>query len=97
MNTRLELLFEKYNLSDKNKYEINQFFFLLPDHKKQNLLNNFETLAFKLTKIEDEINEERNILIWSSLDNIRKTIEMVKKEYLEKEVKGEIDYLRTII
>jgi len=74
MNTRLELLFERYNLSDKNRYEINQFFFLLPDNKKQNLLNNFERLAFRLFQIEDEINEERNILIWNEVKYIEDLI-----------------------
>ena len=97
MNTRLEMLFEKYHFSDKDRYEINQFFSLLPDHKKQNMLDNFDALALKLFKIEEEINTERRILIGDSLDNIRKTIELVKKERLEKEIKGEIDHLKNMV
>jgi len=87
MNTRLELLFERYNLSDKNRYEINQFFFLLPDNKKQNLLNNFETLAFKLTKIEDEINKEREILIPDLISRIETVMERVELIELKKQIK----------
>ncbi|MDR1945140.1 MAG: hypothetical protein LBQ59_03555 [Candidatus Peribacteria bacterium] len=41
MNTYLTRLFDKYNVSDRNKYEILQIFSLLPDDKKQNLLDNF--------------------------------------------------------
>jgi len=94
MNTRLEQLFEQYNISPKNRYEINQFFWLIPNHKKQNLLNNFEVLAIKLFQIEEEIKIEREILIWNALDNIKKTIEFVKKEEFKNKVKGEIDSLK---
>ena len=38
MNTRLQMLFEKHNLSDKNRYEINQIFLLLPVEKQKNIL-----------------------------------------------------------
>jgi hypothetical protein len=63
MNTRLELLFKNYNISEKNRYEINQLFQLLPSYKKQNLLNNFDVLASRFSEIEEEINTERSILI----------------------------------
>ena len=74
MNTRLEMLFDKYNVSEKNRYEINQFFSLLPDNKKQNLLNNFQLLAIRLLDIENELNLERNILIWNEVENIKNAI-----------------------
>lgn len=74
MNTRLETLFEKYNFSQKDRYEINQIFLLLPDNKKQNLLNNFEILALKLFKIKEKINIEREILIWGEVENIKNLI-----------------------
>jgi hypothetical protein len=64
MNTYLTKLFDKYNISDRNRYEILQIFSLLPLDKKQNLLNNFWTLAVKVNKIEEELNAERNVLLW---------------------------------
>jgi hypothetical protein len=63
MNTRLEMLFEKYNISEKDRYEINQIFLLLPPDKKQNILNNFDLLAFRFKQIHREIDLERRILI----------------------------------
>jgi hypothetical protein len=63
MNTQLKKLFEKSNLSDKDKFEINQVFELLPPDKKQNILNNFDLLAFRLEIIHKEIDLERRILI----------------------------------
>lgn len=70
MNTRLEKLFEIYNISEKDKYEINQIFWLLPINKQQNLLNNFNTFATRLEQINKEINLERRILIWDLFQDI---------------------------
>jgi len=63
MNTQLQKLFEKSNLADKDKYEINQIFELLPPDKKQNILNNFDVLAFKLEQMHKETELERRILV----------------------------------
>jgi hypothetical protein len=71
MNTYLVKLFDKYNISDRNRYEILQIFSLLPLDKKQNLLNNFWTLAVKINKIEEEINTEKEILIWVAIKKIK--------------------------
>ena len=71
MNTRLEILFEKYNVSLKDRYEINQIFWLLPTGKKINILNNFEILALRLEQINSEINLERRILVWDLKEDIK--------------------------
>ncbi len=71
MNTHLEKLFEKYNISEKDRYDINQIFWLLPLDKKQNLLNNFERLSFKIEQINKEINLERRILVWDLFEDIK--------------------------
>jgi len=74
MNTRLELLFEKHKISQKDKYEINQIFWLLPFSKQQNILDNFDKLISKFNKINKEINIEREILIWDEVNNIKNII-----------------------
>jgi len=71
MNTRLELLFEKNNVSPKDRYEINQIFWLLPSNKQQNILNNFDQMIFKFDQINKEINLERRILIWDLFEDIK--------------------------
>lgn len=71
MNTRLEMLFEKHHVSKKDRYEINQIFWLLPPEKKQNILNNFDILAFRLEHINKEINLERRILVWDLKEDIK--------------------------
>lgn len=71
MNTHLENLFEKYNLSEKDRYEINQIFWLLPADKRINILNNFDLLAFRFKQIHTEIDLERRILIWDLVKDIK--------------------------
>ncbi len=71
MNTRLEKLFEKYHLPEKERYEINQIFWLLPLDKKTNLLNNFDTLMIRFEQIHKEIDLERRILVWDLVWDIK--------------------------
>jgi hypothetical protein len=63
MNTQLEKLFTQYNLSQKDRYEINQIYVLLPKVKQQNLLHNFAIITAKLYKIENDLQEERELLM----------------------------------
>ncbi len=80
MNTLLEKYFEKYDLSEKDRYEINQIFQLLPAEKKQNVLDNFEKLVFKINKFKGDIKIEQEILIWDAVSKIRNAIELAKLE-----------------
>jgi len=71
MNTRLEMLFLKHNVSDKDRYEINQIFWLLPANKQQNILKNFDIMIFRFKQIHKEIDLERRILIWELFKDIK--------------------------
>lgn len=76
MDTFLEKLFDKYEIVEKDRYEILSIYSLLPDFKKQSILDNFDSLAIKLKTIrEDKINEEEIIL-----DNIIPDIEKIIEE-----------------
>ena len=86
MNTQLQKLFEKSKLSDKDRYEINQIFWLLPPDKQNNILDNFDVLAFRLEHMHKEIELERRILVWDALENIEKAIEKAKREDLKKQI-----------
>jgi len=94
MNTQLIKLFEKYNVSMQNRHEINQIFSFLPIEKKQNLINNFESLILKINKIEKEIKTEKQILIPKGIENIKNVLERVKKERINNESKWKIDFLK---
>ena len=79
MNILLEKFFEKYSLSEKNRYEIRNIYSLLPIDKKQNLINNFESLVFRLKKIEEEVNIEREILLWDIITDLEETVNKEKR------------------
>jgi hypothetical protein len=63
MNTFLNELFRKYNISLKDRHDIMQIYSFLPDDKKKNIINNFENLAFKLKKIENDLEIEKEFLL----------------------------------
>jgi len=71
---------------EKDKYEINQIFYLLPPEKQQNILDNFDALAFKLEKVHEEIKFERETLIGDALYKIEQAIEKAKREELKKQI-----------
>ena len=71
MNTKLQKLFEWSNLLEKDKYEINQIFFLLPTDKQQNILDNFDVLASRLEQMHKEVELERRILVWDIFNDIK--------------------------
>jgi hypothetical protein len=94
MNTQLNKLFVQYSLSEKDQYEIKQIYALLPTHKQNNLLQNFWNIASRLIQIEEEIREEREILVDTALIKIENTIELVKKELMSSENQKKINSLK---
>jgi len=71
MNTQLQKLFKKYNLKQKDQFEINQIFELLPLDKKQNILDNFDILISRLEYQKKQLELERRILIWDIFEDIK--------------------------
>lgn len=80
MNTQLNKLLENSNLSEKDKFEINQIFFLLPPDKQQNILNNFEVLCFRLEQMHNESLIEQEILLWNLYEDLEKFVEEERKK-----------------
>jgi hypothetical protein len=94
MNIYLETLFKKYRLSEKDRYEILQIYTFLPEEKKQNLINNFEAIVFKIQKIEKTLELEKEILIWDSVERVRQAVLQNRKKTLDEQIKKQIDLLK---
>ena len=94
MNIHLKILFEKYNVSAKNRHEITQIFNLLSDIKKQNLINNFETLSRNIEEIEKSIDIEKNILIGSAVERIRNSIFENRNKKIALRIEKEMNLLK---
>jgi len=80
MNTKLNTLFEQYDIWDKDRYEISQIYFLLSEDKKKDLIQNFSILIARVEKIRQDIIIEQEILVWDSISRIKQAIEIAKKE-----------------
>lgn len=95
INTKLEKLFEKYNFSQKDRFEISQIFFLLTEDRKQKLISNFDDFAFSVLKINSDIALEKEILIWDAVEQIKQSILNERKNNFDikkqiNDLKGEI-------
>lgn len=95
INTKLEKLFEKYNFSQKDRFEISQIFFLLTEDRKQKLISNFDDFAFSVLKINSDIELEKEILIWDAVEQIKQSILNERKNNFDikkqiNDLKGEI-------
>lgn len=66
MNTQLEKLLDKYNLSPKTRHDFIQIYALLPLVKQKDVLHNFDIMLLKIRDIEAWMKKEQEIL----LDNI---------------------------
>ena len=94
INTRLEKLFEKYRFSEKDRYEINQIFFLLTEDRKQKFLLNFDNFAFQVKKINSDIEIEKEILMSDEIEKIKQSILTERKNKVDFETKNEINFLK---
>ena len=74
MNTRLQKLFEDYDISEKDCYEIKQIFQIVTNEKKQKILSGFDVLAQKIKNIGEEISLEQEILLNNILPDIKKLL-----------------------
>lgn len=91
MNVLLEKLFESYDISPKDRYEIRQIYSFLPDYKKKNLLDNFEWLANYLKLSHNEMIREQELLLWKIVSNIESEVHQIGKNILKSRVKEALD------
>ena len=97
MNLLFEHMLESSPLSDKDKYEILQFFNFLNDEKKRNLIANFDKVVASIIKIKQELIEAQKILLWKSITNIEKAVKQAKTakiEWIKQESREEISDLK---
>ncbi len=94
MNTRLEFLLEKYGFSEKDKFEIIQFYGLLSSERKKNFITNFSNFAEKVKKIDNDIEIEKSILIKEAVEDIKNTILVNRKRKIDSEIQRKMESLK---
>jgi transcription initiation factor TFIIIB Brf1 subunit/transcription initiation factor TFIIB len=78
MNTVLLRLFEQYDVSERDRYEIGQIYNFLSEEKKQRLIKDFEIFIKKVKKFQQQLKEEKDILIGETINEIKQIIEQTK-------------------
>ena len=97
MNTVLEKLFNKYSLSDKDRYEINQIYSFLNPQKKIHMVENFEHIVKHIGKLKKEMFDEQQILFDNTLQNIEQKIKQAEESRIRHSTESEITRLRDFI
>ena len=78
MNVLLEKLLLHESLTEKDRYEIRQIFDFVSIEKKQNILNNFDTMVASIMKIKKDLYTEQEILLGKAISNIERTLKIVR-------------------
>lgn len=97
MNVRLEKLFEKYDLSVKDKRDFLQIYDLLPSHKKIGVVENFNTMMGNIDALRDDLYLEQEILFGRSLENIEEYIGTTKKKAVSKQAVEALAWLKGML
>lgn len=97
MNTALEKLLENELLSEKDRYEIRQIFEIVDEHKKQNILNNFDKMLLAIAKIKQELREQQEILLWKAISNIENAIKSARNNGIKHATTSSIYDLKQIL
>jgi len=91
INTKLETLLLNSVFSNKDRYEIRQIFNLCSIEKKQNILNNFDIIIQKISKIKQDLKENQTILLWKAISNIEEAIKKAKTSWIYKNTENSLN------
>ena len=93
MNTQMEKMFDKYNVSPKTRHDLVQIYSLLPLEKQRNIMHNFATLVWRIEDIETQMKKEQEILLDRIIPDIT---DIIANNYSYK-MEGEIKILSSAI
>ncbi len=97
MNAVLEKLFNKYNLGEKDRYEINQIYSFLSPQKKIHMVENFWSIVKHIGGLKKEMFDEQQILFDNTLQNIEQKIKQAEQRRIQNSTQSEINSLRNFI
>lgn len=97
MNAVLEQLFNKYNLGEKDRYEIKQIYSFLSPQKKIHMVENFWEIVKHIGWLKQEMFDEQKILFGNTLQNIEQKIKQAEQRRILHSTQSEITSLRNFI
>jgi len=97
LNTLFEKLLTESNLSEKDRYDIKQIFYLLPDEKKQRLMSNFQALCHNIDCINRDVAIEQKILFENLITDLDQILKNSKNKSIQSEAQERILWLKSEI
>jgi len=97
MNTQLEKLFEKYNFSQKDRYDFLQIYALLPSYKKVKVVEHFDEITTQIHWLRKDLYEEQEILFGETLQHIEEKLSKIIKKRVLSGTKQEISLFKKTI
>jgi len=97
MNSKLEQLFSQYDFSPKDKYDFMQIYTMLPNHKRVQTLENFESIASEILNLKQKISLEQQIMFGKTLATIEERILSRRKKQVSIQAQDEMRVLRNAI
>jgi hypothetical protein len=80
INIAFEDMLKTCGLSDKDRYEIRQIFYMLSPKKQQNIINNFNIMVDRINKFKEDIEEQQKILLETAASKLDDIVLQTQKE-----------------
>jgi len=97
MNTKLQKIFDEYNLSLKDRRDFLQIYSLLSPQKKNAFIENFPTAMAEIESLRQELALEQEILFWDTLDSIERRIKQRRESSIHTTTKEQISTLKDVL
>jgi len=97
MNTKLQKLFDQYNLSLKDRRDFTQIYTLLSPLKKIGFIENFHEAMIEIEVLRNELATEQEVLFWEALDSIEKRIQQRRQISIHNSTKEQISTLKEVL
>jgi len=80
INVAFEDMLNSCNLSEKDRYEIRQIFYMLSPKKQQNIINNFNIMVDRINKFKEDIEEQQKVLLEKAASQLDDIVLQTEKE-----------------
>lgn len=94
MDQKIELIFQKYRISQKDRYEFLQIYMLLSPEKKVSMLENFDSIYQEIEWLKQELAVEQEFLFGKTLESIEQQVYEMKKQALAWKTWNEVQELK---
>lgn len=94
INIAFEDMLKTCGLSDKDRYEIRQIFYMLSAHKQHNIINNFNIMVDRINRFKDDIEEQQKILLEKAASQLDDIVLQTEKENIIWETCDSLEWMK---